>query len=222
MPDSNLATSLLAPDEAPHFMRIRHAAFVHDINKILYFNAPASKETLDRVVRDTQDLMKKNTVYYKCVDLSTTDIIAAARWTYHRPGDHTATMRTQQEVDEELKIHEPYPESHPDVWNALFRLLYENKREIMGLRPYWSLDTLVTHPEHHRRGAGALLMKKGLEQVDEAGVECYLEASPVGRPLYERWGFEPVKDIALDLRTWGGSEEITWTVSCSTVTSNFR
>jgi len=213
MPDPNLVVSVLTPDEAPQWMRIRHAAFVDDMNKIFYSNAPASEKTLDRVVQEIRDNIKKGVMYTKCVDTSTNEIVAGARWTYHRPSDPNATLRTPEEVDEELKVTEPYAEGHPEVWNALFSLLYPNKREIMGLRSYYSLDTLVTHPDHHRRGAGSLLLKEGLDKADELGVEAYLEASLMGRPLYERWGYEPIKDIALDLRRWGGEDVIEWTVS---------
>lgn len=42
---------------------------------------------------------------------------------------------------------------------------------------------------HHRRGAGSLLLKWGCQLADEQGVECYLEASKLGYPLYLREGF---------------------------------
>lgn len=34
------------------------------------------------------------------------------------------------------------------------------------------------------------LLKWGLERADEEGVEVYLSASPDGRPLYEKNGFQ--------------------------------
>jgi GNAT superfamily N-acetyltransferase len=213
MPDSNLVVSLLTPDEAPQWMRIRHAAFVNDMNKIFYFNAPASEKTLERVVQEIRDNIKKGVIYTKCVDASTNEMIAGGRWTYNRPSDPTATLRTPEELDEQFEIKEPYDEGHLEIWNEIFSMLNVNKREIMGLRPYYSLDTLVTHPDYYRRGAGALLLKEGLERVDKAGVESYLEASMMGKPLYARWGYEPVKNIALDLRRWGGDDLIEWTVS---------
>jgi GNAT superfamily N-acetyltransferase len=181
--------------------------------RLVYFNAPASEKTLDRVVQDIRDDIKKGTIYLKCVDAVTNEMVAGARWTCHRPSDPAAELRTLRELDEELTMGEPYTESHPEVWNAFYSLLHGNKREIMGLRPYWSLDTLVTHKDHHRRGAGSLLGRWGLDKADEAGLETYLEASSMGRPLYERWGFEPVKEISLDLRRWGGEDVIPWTVS---------
>jgi GNAT superfamily N-acetyltransferase len=192
------------------------------LRPLVYFNAPASEETLDRVVQDIRDGIKKGVIYLKCVDTVTNEMVAGARWTHHRPSDPAAELRTPQELDEELTIGEPYTESHPEVWNAFFSLLYGNKRDIMGPRPYWSLDTLVTHKDHHRRGAGGLLGRWGLDKADEAGLEAYLEASSMGRPLYERWGFEPVKEIDLDLRRWGGEDVIPWTVSGNPIDALLR
>jgi GNAT superfamily N-acetyltransferase len=214
MPDPKLAVSLLTPDEAEQYMRIRHAAFVHDVNKIFYFHQPEpSQATLDSVTQSIRDGIAKGTLYLKCVDTSNGDIIAGARWRYIGPNDPNATSRTWDEVNAELAIPEMYAESHPEVWRAFYELFNDSKRKHMGARPYWVLDTLVTHPDHHRRGAGGLLLRWGCDKADEAGTETYLEASEMGEPLYRRYGFEPVENIALDLRNWGGPEEIRWTVS---------
>lgn len=214
MPDPNLAVSLLKPEEAEQYMRIRHAAFKHDVNKILYFNQPEpSQSTLDRVTRDIADGITKGIFYVKCVDTTNNEMVAGARWRYIRPEASTATDRTWEEVEKGLTIPEPYTESHPEVWREFYELFNESKRKHLGTRPYWALDTLVTHPDHHRRGAGGLLLAWGCQKVDEAGTVAYLEASPMGEPLYRRYGFEPVGNLELDLRKWGGDEEIKWTVS---------
>jgi hypothetical protein len=63
---------------------------------------------------------------------------------------------------------------------------------------------LVTDPEEQRRGAGAMLLKWGLDQADRAQLPAYLESSEVGRPLYARWGFEVIKPVAFDLTKYGG------------------
>jgi GNAT superfamily N-acetyltransferase len=214
MPDQKLAVSLLTPDEAEQYMRIRHAAFVHDVNKIFYFHQhEPSQATLDSVTQSIRDGIAKGTFYLKCVDTSNGDIIAGARWRYLGPNDPNATSRTWDEVNAELAIPEMYAESHPEVWCAFYKLFNDSKRKHMGARAYWVLDTLVTHPDHHRRGAGGLLLSWGCDKADKAGKETYLEASEMGEPLYTRYGFEPVEKIALDLRNWGGPEEIRWTVS---------
>lgn len=215
MPDSKLAVSLLTPGEAGQYMCIRHVAFVNDVNKILYFHRhEPSQATLDRVTQSIRAGIAEGILYLKCVDTSNGEIIAGARWRCIRPNDPNATSCTSEEVDTQLTVPDMYTESHPDVWRAFYELFNRSKRKHMGARPYWVLETLVTHPDHHRRGAGGLLLKWGCDKADEASMETYLEASGMGEPLYRKYGFEPVENIALDLRSWGGPEEIRWTVCC--------
>ena len=62
---------------------------------------------------------------------------------------------------------------------------------------------LVTHPDHHRRGAGSMLTKWGLEKADKAKLPVYLEASEEGRPVYAKLGFKPVEEHYFDLAKYG-------------------
>ena len=75
------------------------------------------------------------------------------------------------------------------------------------------MDTLVTLPQHERKGAGSMLVRWGTQRADEAGVEAYLEASPMGAPMYARHGFEPMKKVALDLTKYEGEEVLEFIVS---------
>ena len=77
------------------------------------------------------------------------------------------------------------------------------------------LDTLVTLPQHGRKGAGSMLVRWGCEKADEVGVEAFLEASPMGAPMYARHGFQPVKTVELDLRRWSGEDKMDFIVSSS-------
>lgn len=58
-----------------------------------------------------------------------------------------------------------------------------------------------------------MLVRWGTERADEAGFEAYLEASPMGAPMYARHGFEPQKKVELDLRKYGGDEVLEFIVS---------
>jgi hypothetical protein len=42
-----------------------------------------------------------------------------------------------------------------------------------------------------------MLMKYGTDRADEAGVEAYLEASPEGVKLYEKFGFVEKKCVEI-------------------------
>jgi GNAT superfamily N-acetyltransferase len=52
------------------------------------------------------------------------------------------------------------------------------------------IEMLSTHPEHQRRGAGAILMKWGTDIADSLGLRAFVQASRLGKQhLYEKFGF---------------------------------
>ncbi|KAH7118935.1 acyl-CoA N-acyltransferase [Dendryphion nanum] len=215
MAPNRLVIAPLTEQDAHEYQAIRYTTFKPTINNIFYTREP-SQETLNRVIEDTKLDIIRGVRFMTCRDTDTGTMIAGARWRYVAPKDMQENYRsgsepeqtrprdrTWEEVDSDCTIPPPYTESDPRCFNALFQLFNFHKRDIMGTRPYFCLDTLVTHPDHHRRGAGGLLIKWGIEEADRRNVECYLEASPMGVPLYERYGFEKVRDIELDLRPFG-------------------
>jgi GNAT superfamily N-acetyltransferase len=206
MPNSSLEISMLKPEEAPQYMRIRHEAFRPTVNRILYPKGEPSQKTFDRVISDIQnDITNKGYLYLKCVDTATGEIIAGAKWRYVTPKTLGATERTWEEVEAAFQDRmQPYDESEPALLNELFEIFNEHKRRHLGNRPYYALDTLATHQDHGRRGAGSMLVRWGCEKADEAGVQAYLEASPMGAPMYARYGFVEVARIRMDLTKNGG------------------
>jgi hypothetical protein len=215
MPDPNLQVSLLKPEEAALYVHIRHETFRPTVNKILYSRGEASQKTLDRVTEETRDgILNKGYLFLKCVDTSTGEMIAGARWRCVKPKTEGATERTWEEVEAAFKERlQPYDETDPEMLNALLDLFNEKKKEYLGNRQYYCLDTLVTLAQHERRGAGSMLVRWGCDRADEAGVQAYLEASPVGAPMYARHGFVALPEIELDLRKWSGDEVMKFIVS---------
>ncbi|KAF1916048.1 hypothetical protein BDU57DRAFT_538384 [Ampelomyces quisqualis] len=208
MPDPNLQVSPLLPSESEQYMRIRHSVFKTTINKIIYSRGEPSQATLDRVIEDIRgSIVNKGIFYLKCVDISTGEIIAGARWRYVKPLTPGATERTWEEVEAAFNDRiQPYEETEPEILTALFDLFNKYKRDNLGTKPYYCLDTLVTLPQHERRGAGSMLVRWGCERADEAGVQAYLEASLMGAPMYARHGFVGKEEMELDLRKWPGGE----------------
>jgi hypothetical protein len=60
----------------------------------------------------------------------------------------------------------------------------------MGERPHYFLELMGTIDENKRKGAASMLLQWGCDQADREGLECYVDASPDGLPLYERFGWE--------------------------------
>jgi GNAT superfamily N-acetyltransferase len=73
------------------------------------------------------------------------------------------------------------------------------------------LALLVTSEEHRRKGAGSSLLQWGTERSGQSRILYYLQASVQGRQLYEKYGFQAVDTLELDLDEYGleGREEMT-------------
>ncbi|OAG02717.1 acyl-CoA N-acyltransferase [Paraphaeosphaeria sporulosa] len=69
----------------------------------------------------------------------------------------------------------------------------DRPREEKATRPQVFLNILFTHPGYRRKGIGAMLVQWGIDAAKELGVEFWLNATPVGKPLYEKLGFEVVE-----------------------------
>ncbi|KAF2475866.1 uncharacterized protein BDR25DRAFT_379440 [Lindgomyces ingoldianus] len=65
-------------------------------------------------------------------------------------------------------------------------------------RPHLALNWMAVIPTHRRLGVGSLLMQHGIKRADSLSLECWLEASAMGRPLYEQFGFQSLFKIAFD------------------------
>lgn len=72
-----------------------------------------------------------------------------------------------------------------------------------------ALAWMAVVPQHRRQGIGAMLMQAGIDNADARDLECWIEASSLGKPLYENFGFNPLSTINLDTPKDGESE--VWT-----------
>lgn len=68
------------------------------------------------------------------------------------------------------------------------------------------LNALLIHPLYQRQGLGTTMLSEGLKEVDRLNLQCVLGASPEGKGLYERFGFEEVGRIELDLESYENGE----------------
>jgi predicted N-acetyltransferase YhbS len=66
---------------------------------------------------------------------------------------------------------------------------------------------MAVDPAHRLRGIGSLLMTVGILRADKLDLECWMEASGMGRPLYEKFGFQPLLKIAFDNDEASASDE---------------
>ena len=60
---------------------------------------------------------------------------------------------------------------------------------VYGGRLAW-VGMVLVHPQHRGQGIGTTLLKKCIEHLDSIQVPCIkLDATPLGKPIYERLGF---------------------------------
>ncbi|EKG14884.1 hypothetical protein MPH_07924 [Macrophomina phaseolina MS6] len=199
----SLTVSPMEEADFPAMTQLLHKAYYSTtgISALLYLTPP-SQESLDKTTQVRLRAFREDpSVHFiKATDPETGELIACARW------DIFKHARSDEDVERKAAITEDdlIPEFNVDVHEALFGPLRRTHKEIMGKRPHASLVTLVTDPDHGRRGAGGLLVQWGLDQADELGLDTYLDASPMGKGLYQKNGFEIVKDIPFDLAKFGG------------------
>ncbi|PVI03860.1 hypothetical protein DM02DRAFT_611975 [Periconia macrospinosa] len=194
--------------------RIRTLAYLHlgPTHDLLHSNQPISESSIRGVAENNaRDFQNPNFWPWKVVDTELAPseddpegnggrTIAIALYELEKKGKGGEAEKGK----EEEKRFMP-PELRLDALTALITPLREAEKEIMGNTDrYLMLNVLATHPEHQRRGAAKMLLDVGLKRADEEGLVMYLSSSWMGRPIYEKAGFELVKECDFDRGEWGG------------------
>jgi len=58
-----------------------------------------------------------------------------------------------------------------------------------------NLMTIVVHPDYFRRGAGTMLIRNGVDIARQQKVPITVYASPMGVPMYRKFGFKEISMI---------------------------
>ena len=61
------------------------------------------------------------------------------------------------------------------------------------------LHILAIDPSLQRKGIGSLLIRHGLDGADRDHAKTYVEASPVGLPLYIQFGWKEIDKVVVDV-----------------------
>lgn len=176
------------PDDAPVLTDVYLSAFTHDlISQLVFPRTPATHKWWTDMLREE---LSDPYAHFMCiVDEEATpapQIIAFAKWNAPQP------LSTQpQELPK-------WPEgADHEMGNLFFGELMNKRPENMGDRPHWYLELLATRLEYQGKGAGGKLIRWGLEKADAEDLETYLEGSPDGVPIYERFGFREVGRLSV-------------------------
>ncbi|MGN6485823.1 MAG: GNAT family N-acetyltransferase [Thermomicrobiales bacterium] len=127
-----------------------------------------------------------------------------------------AEVAPEPEVDP-VPDDAPVPAVSTSPFEALQRLTGDDIRQCQRdvLARYGAVDVLVAiavDPAHQSRGVGSRLIRWGTQRADARGLVCWVHASEAGSRAFARYGFEPHRDLTIELvpfappgddRTWG-------------------
>jgi WD repeat-containing protein 48 len=199
--------------------RVRAIAYYGPTHDLLH-TGPISESSILGVAEDRKrELKKPNTWHWKVVDTvlepGTDDppdnggrTIAISVWSMRNvkaeeEGSKEASSVPVEKVDDTPGFLPP--ELRLDALSSLLRPLRAAQEEVMGTSSrYFMLNQLATHPDHQGRGAAKLMLDWGLKKADEDGLVTYLDATVIGKIVYEKRGFKLVKAVEWDRVPWGG------------------
>ncbi|KAH6713729.1 hypothetical protein BKA61DRAFT_688960 [Leptodontidium sp. MPI-SDFR-AT-0119] len=146
----------------------------------------------------------RTATYLKVIDDETEEIISIARWHYY-PNGYSYADGIGWEIHSPVE-GKPFPEGmNIELHNYILQERDGKRKDWMvENEPCWILMHLVTRGSQRGRGAAGMLINWGIEKAREDGVPVYLEAGVVGRPVYEKRGFQQIGELlVLDVRSYG-------------------
>ncbi|KAJ5261294.1 acetyltransferase [Penicillium angulare] len=191
---SPLKVEPITIDDIPALIEIWFAAFTNPLMQEIFPDTPGLREWLTKIfLHDLSNRPFQHTL--KVMDLDSKDLqgrprmMAWGKWDLSMPEERG------------LRFSLPWADDMPaEKCNGFFNTLEENRKQVMGDEKHFYLDTLCTHPDYWRRGAGSMLVQWGCDLADEQGVSAYVDASKKGAPLYQKFGFvdngDPNEEVA--------------------------
>jgi GNAT superfamily N-acetyltransferase len=200
----------LTDSDTEEWADLYYPAFSQSNVRCLWYKEP-SPESLLQFADALREALKIPTCHiFKCVDTDLDDkIIAVAKWSVFDK------RRSMEDVEKTFEVRRTFAEENGPARAEFMKGLWKSRRQVMEGNPHVMLDSLLCHPDHHRRGAGRMLMQWGLNKADELGLPGYLEGSAAGVGLYAKVGFEPVRQILFDGTKYGAKAPDVHTVSCA-------
>jgi hypothetical protein len=146
--DPNIQLHPLTLAQVPDYARIRNTAFIPTINKILFAPGGPFPNTVARMEERYRGFVNEGCPIFYVGDEVTGEVAAIAKWRLvgkevEVDGKKQVSGLTEQEVDKELEIPPKWPESDQEMWDKFYACLNGTTKDIMGCRPYWTLDMMA-------------------------------------------------------------------------------
>ncbi|KLU91717.1 hypothetical protein MAPG_10234 [Magnaporthiopsis poae ATCC 64411] len=182
------------PEDMDRCFEVVSLAFAHDHPYVdaLFpgHDTPQGREHGARWLAEAD--LSPTTRLCKVVDTDTGVIAGFAKWDVYdgfTPDVGPSSLKGDHWPDEDAKEYADY------IWWEFTRRRWAAVKKSGGRLV--SLDLMTVDPAYHRRGVGKLLMKYGVDEADRLGVKSVVEATKLGRRLYESFGFETREDVLI-------------------------
>lgn len=188
-------------DDLPAIARIAAAAFhpKTDIISARIFPAQQQDATLDndifswRYAKKTASLASPHALMVVAVDDSLNDqVVGFALWDVYSEKASNQPQPSNQEP--------PPPCFDQEAFAELRAIVSSDHQEMFGergIKDVWHLDYLGVDPQQQRKGIGKILLDWGISRAAGDKKDCYLLATPAGKPLYTKTGFEQVRVVPI-------------------------
>ncbi|KAJ9605588.1 hypothetical protein H2200_010245 [Cladophialophora chaetospira] len=173
--------------DVPRLVEIERDAYATNAMSPILFPGPFPPDALEK---RGEGLIKQRRAdpsirWVKAVDMETRDIVAFAKWDIIEKPKEIVRSRVFG------------PGCNVEACEEFFGGIARKRKELMGDKAYCLLDLLQTEPKHQGRGAGSMLIKWGLDIADELNLPAYLESSPAGHRLYQKFGFKDIDELKM-------------------------
>jgi GNAT superfamily N-acetyltransferase len=209
-PLSFTISQVTSEEDFPPLAIVEDAAFTGP-QITLFFGSSSNQASLSAARHAKIFHTDPTAIYFKAVLENTNQIIGLAKWNlFPTAGPHFPWPKTGFAEDANTELLGWFFGQLDEKRNA-----FMDQRERVKERGYLYMAILAVDPKFQRMGVGRKLLEWGLEKADKEGLECWIEASPAGKPLYEKvgWGEVGVTDVELKRWGWQGEEKNSKTVS---------
>jgi GNAT superfamily N-acetyltransferase len=199
-------SQITSEEDFPFLATVEESAF-RGPQTTLFFGSSASHDPSIAAARHIEVFRTDPTALYFKATLPSGQVIGLAKWNiFSASGPHFPWPTSGFAADANVELL---------AW--FFGELDKKRNAFMVPRGegYLYMALLAVDPKWQRMGVGRRLLEWGLEKADKEGLECWIEASPAGKPLYEKVGWKEVGATDVDLRKWGwkGKDGVKRTVS---------
>ncbi|KAL8752177.1 MAG: hypothetical protein Q9184_005816 [Pyrenodesmia sp. 2 TL-2023] len=193
------------PSDIPDIVAVHQASWENDpiVGRLMPDVDPKAKYDYDvdfyKRKFDTKALT--GSVMHKVVETETGKLVTFAKWKY----PYRLTAEQQAEKDK-LDLGRTYPPgTNEELYEHFFGRLDTLRKKYLDEEKDYFLHLLIVLPSYQRKGLGTMLIREGLAAADIDNARTYIEASPMGLGLYQKFGWKEIDDIIIDMRPHGGT-----------------